>query len=63
MIIFSLRTAAKEKPIIRVEDEFEYLKTLWGSKEIVFKLEIYRIALALLIKLAGRTGNRPTVLL
>jgi len=60
---FRLRTAAKEKPIMRVEDEFECLKTLWGSKEMVFELEVHRIATALLMKLAGGTGNRPKALL
>jgi len=61
--LFGLRTAAKEKPIMRVEDEFECLKTLWGSEEMVFELEIHRIATALLMELAGGTGNRPTALL
>ena len=60
---FRLRTAAKEKPIMRVEDEFECLKTLWGSKDMVFELEVHRIAVALLMKLAGGTGNRPKALL
>jgi hypothetical protein len=54
---FRLRTAAKEKPIMRVEDEFECPKTLWGSKEMVFERELHRIATASLMKLAGGTGT------
>jgi hypothetical protein len=63
VIEFKLRTTAKEKPIMRAEDEFECLKTLWMSREMVFELEVHRISLALLWQLAGITGNRPSALL
>jgi len=60
---FNLRTTPKEKPIMRVEDEFECLKTLWSSREMVFEAEVHRLAMALLMQLAGSTGNRPKALL
>ena len=48
---------------MRAEDEFELLKTLWCSPELAFDYERYRIQLALLVQLAGITGNRPDALL
>jgi hypothetical protein len=48
---------------MRVEDEFECLKTLWLSREMVFEAEVLRLFLALLMQLAGSTGNRPKALL
>ena len=53
----------KPKPIMRAEDEFELLKTLWLSDEVVYDHERHRIALALILQLAGITGNRPGALL
>ena len=46
---FNLRTTPKEKPIMRVEDAFECLKTLWSSREMVFEAEVLRLSLALLM--------------
>ena len=60
---FKLRMAAKEKPVTRVEDKFECLKTLQASREMVFELEKHRIALVLLIQLAGCPGIRLQALL
>ena len=48
---------------MRAEDEFELLKTLWLSEKIFFDHERHRIALALILQLAGITGNRPGALL
>ena len=48
---------------MRVEDEFECLKTLWELLEIIFDIEVHRLGLALIIQLAGITGNRPQALL
>ena len=48
---------------MRVEDAFECLKTLWSLKEMVFEAEVLRLSLALLMQLAGSTGNRPKALL
>ena len=48
---------------MRAEDEFELLKTLWLSGEILFDHERHRVALALILQLAGITGNRPGALL
>lgn len=45
------------------EDEFELLKTLFLSVEIVFDHERHRVQLALIMQLAGITGNRPAALL
>lgn len=58
-----LRTEPKVKPIMRAEDEFECLKTLWSSEDLKFDIEIHRVGLALLMQLAGITGNRPKALL
>ena len=54
-----LRTEKKEKPIIRAKAKFEFLKTLFLSVEIVFDHERHRVQLALIMQLAGITGNRP----
>ncbi|KAL8671525.1 MAG: hypothetical protein Q9168_003970 [Polycauliona sp. 1 TL-2023] len=58
-----LRTAKKQKPVLYAEDEFELLKTLYMSPESTFENERYRIQLALIMQLAGITGNRPAALL
>ena len=58
-----LRTEKKKKPIMRTEDEFELLKTLYLSSEITFNHERYRVQLALIMQLAGITGIRPAALL
>jgi hypothetical protein len=63
IIEFGLRTEPKEKPIMRTEDEFECLKTLYTSPEMVFDMEVHRLSLALFMQLAGITGNRPQALL
>ncbi|MCJ1473139.1 hypothetical protein MMC13_001790 [Lambiella insularis] len=60
---FGLETKRKEKPIMRAEDEFELLKTLYTSPEILFDHERHHVELALIIQLAGITGNRPAALL
>jgi hypothetical protein len=60
---FDLRTEPKEKPIMRAEDEFECLKTLYTSPEMVFDMEVHRVGMALLMQPAGITGNRPQALL
>ncbi len=60
---FNLSTEKKEKPIMRAEDLFELLKTLWVSNEIKFKHERHRVQLALIMQLAGITGNRSGALL
>ena len=60
---FKLNTEKKPKPIIRAEDEFELLKTLWGTSKLVMEHERLRVQLALIIQLAGITGNRPQALL
>ncbi|KAL8818268.1 MAG: hypothetical protein Q9223_003059, partial [Gallowayella weberi] len=43
--------------------EFELLKTLYISTETTFPHERYRVQLALVMQLAGITGNRPSALL
>lgn len=48
---------------MRAEDEFELLKTLWTSCEMAFGHERLRVQLALILQLAGITGNRPGALL
>lgn len=57
----------KKKPIIRAEDEFELLKTLHLSVEIIFDHERHhewhRVQLALLIQLASIISNWPGALL
>lgn len=53
----------KKKPIMRAEDEFELLKTLHLSVEMIFDHERHCVQLALLMQLAGITGNRPSALL
>ena len=52
-----------KKLIMRAEDEFELLKTLFLSVEIVFDHERHRVQLALIMQLAGITDNRPAALL
>ena len=52
-----------ENPIVRVEDEFECLKTLWVSPRMTLQMEVLRLILALIMQLAGITGNRPEALL
>lgn len=48
---------------MRTEDEFELLRTLYSTTEITFPCERQRVQLALIIQLAGITGNRPGALL
>ena len=60
---FQLNTGKKPKPIVRAEDEFELLRTLWGSPEVGMEHERLRVQLALILQLAGITGNRPEALL
>jgi len=48
---------------MRAEDEFECLKTLWVSPEMVFDMGICRLELTLIMQLAGINGNRPKALL
>lgn len=60
---YGLNTEKKPKPIIRAEDEFELLKTLWTSEAVTFDHERQRLQLALIFQIAGVTGNRPGALL
>lgn len=48
---------------MRAEDKFELLKTLHLSVKIVFDHKHHRVQLALLMQLAGITGNRLGALL
>ncbi|KAI4213155.1 MAG: hypothetical protein L6R36_009463 [Xanthoria steineri] len=59
----NLRKDKKKKPVLHAEDEFELLKTLYTSAETTFPHERYRVQLALIMQLAGITGNRPSALL
>ena len=61
--VHNLRKDKKKKPVLHTEDEFELLKTLYTSTETTFPHERYRIQLALIMQLAGITGNRPSALL
>jgi len=58
-----LRTEKKKKSIMRAEDEFELLKTLYLSTEMNFNHERHRVQLASIMHLAGITGNRPAAFL
>ena len=60
---FRLETGKKTKPIVRAEDEFELLRTLWGSVDVIMEHERLRVQEALILVLAGITGNRPEALL
>ncbi|KAL8626100.1 hypothetical protein Q9189_008220 [Teloschistes chrysophthalmus] len=62
-IAHNLRKEKKKKPVLHAEDEFELLKTLYTSTEMTFPHERYRVQLALVMQLAGITGNRPSALL
>ncbi|KAL8799612.1 MAG: hypothetical protein Q9182_005763, partial [Xanthomendoza sp. 2 TL-2023] len=62
-IAHNLRKEKNKKPVLYAEDEFELLKTLYTSTETTFPHERYRVQLALIMQLAGITGNRPTALL
>lgn len=62
-IAHNLRKDKKKKPVLHAEDEFELLKTLYTSTETTFPHERYRVQLALIMQLAGITGNRPSALL
>ena len=62
-IKYGLNIEKKKKPIMRAEDGFELLKTLHLSVEMIFDHERHRVQLALLMQLAGITGNRPGALL
>lgn len=48
---------------MRAEEEFELLKIIHLSTDIRFDHERHRIELALIMQLAGITGNRPGALL
>ena len=56
---FQLETEKKPKHIVRAEDQFELLLTLWRSAEVGMEHERLRVQLALILQLAGITGNRP----
>jgi len=58
-----LEKIQKQKPIVRAEDMFELLHTLWVSPKMWFEHERQRSEMALLMQLAGITGNRPGALL
>ena len=60
---FKLNDEKRKKPIMRAEDEFELLKTLYLDTEIDFDHERHRPQLALIMQLAGITSNRPSALL
>lgn len=62
-IAHNLRKDKKKKPVLHAEDEFELLKTLYISTETTFPHKRYRVQLALIMQLAGITGNRPSALL
>ena len=48
---------------MRTEDEFELLRTLYLTEKMTFSHERMRVQLALIMQLAGITGNRPRALL
>ncbi|TKA79242.1 hypothetical protein B0A55_06268 [Friedmanniomyces simplex] len=60
---FELETEKQAKPIVRAEDEYALLKTLWSSPSLTLDHERLRVQLALIAQLAGITGNRPGALL
>ena len=60
---YNLKAKLDVKPIIQASDEFELLKALYTSPDSCFEHERHRIELALIIQLAGFTGNRPKALL
>jgi Protein of unknown function (DUF3435) len=60
---YGLRTEPKAKPIMRVEDLFELLKTLYLSDDVFFTHERHRIALTLAMQIAAATANRPSAVL
>lgn len=60
---YNLTPKTREKMLVRVEDEFKLLHTLWTDDRMSFNHERYRIQLALIMQLAGVTGNRPAALL
>ena len=62
-IAHNLRQDKKKKPVLYAEDEFELLKTLYTPTQTTFPHERYRVQLALIMQLAGITGNRPGALL
>ncbi|KAJ9646989.1 hypothetical protein H2199_001975 [Coniosporium tulheliwenetii] len=66
VIEFNMRTEHKVKPIMRAEDLFEYLKTLWESTQMPFDMETpffsYAINMWLSTCFATRTGERPRLL-
>ncbi|KAL9580263.1 MAG: hypothetical protein Q9203_006370, partial [Teloschistes exilis] len=62
-IAHNLRKEKKKQPVLHAEDEFELLKTLYTSTEMTFPHERYRVQLALVMQLAGITGNWPAALL
>lgn len=60
---YGLETQKADKATARVEDAFEMLRTLWESLEIKFQHECQRIQLALILHLAGLSGNRPETIM
>ncbi|KAK0261952.1 hypothetical protein LTR35_017781 [Friedmanniomyces endolithicus] len=62
IVEFNITTAKEEKPIMRADDEFDLLKTLWESLDMGLQHDRLRVQLALMIQLAGITGNRPRAL-
>lgn len=56
-------TKRKKKSIIRAEDEFKLLQTLYTFPEILFDHKRHRVKLVLILQLAGITKNRPAALL
>lgn len=62
-IKYGLKMEKKKKPITRGKDELELHKTLHLLVERIFDHERHRGQLALLMQLAGITGNRPGALL
>ncbi|KAK3615754.1 hypothetical protein LTR22_027317 [Elasticomyces elasticus] len=60
---FNLDTEKQAKPIVRAEDEYALLQTLWSSPSFTLDHERLRVQLALIAQLAGITGNRPGALL
>ena len=48
---------------VRAEELFNILKTLCVSPGMTFDMEVHRLGLALIMQLAGITGNGPEALL
>ncbi|EME85029.1 uncharacterized protein MYCFIDRAFT_214924 [Pseudocercospora fijiensis CIRAD86] len=59
---YGLETRKREKGIARVEEQFELLRTLWESPDVKFNHERQRVQFALILHLAGLSGQRPQAL-